>query len=290
MMPACNSLLDEVTNMVLQAAEREELKSKALKVREDIVKVTYTCGGTHIGGALSQTDILVALYCKYLTFDPKNPLWEDRDRFILSKGHGGVGHAALLAEMGFFPHEELEDFNKTGSPFGMHLDWLKVKGVDASTGSLGHGLAIGNGMAYGAKLAGKAFHTYVVLGDGELHGGPVWESAMATAHFKLNNLTAIVDRNGLCIDGFTEDIMALEPLRDKWSAFGWNVLEIDGHDFDEICGAVDAALDEKDRPTVIIARTIKGKGIDFMENQAVWHYAGLDEAMRDQALEALQKG
>ena len=270
--------------MALQAAERQKLKSKALEIRQQIVNVTYSCGGTHIGGSLSQTDVMVALYYKYLSFDAQNPLWDDRDRFILSKGHGGVGHAAVLADVGFFPPEELAHFNKTGSPFGMHLDWLKVKGVDASTGSLGHGLAIGNGMAYGAKLAGKSWHTYVVLGDGELNGGPVWESAMATSHFKLSNLTAVVDRNRLCIDGFTEDIMALEPLKDKWVAFGWNVLEINGHDFDQICEAIESALGEKGRPTVIIATTVKGKGVDFMENQASWHYGGLDEAMSNIAI------
>lgn len=276
--------------MALEAAEREKLKKKALEIRQEIVNVTYTCGGTHIGGSLSQTDIMVALYYKYMKLDAENPLWEERDRFILSKGHGGVGHAAILADLGFFPREELESFNKTGSPFGMHLDWLKVKGVDASTGSLGHGLAIGNGMAYGARLSGKDWHTYVVLGDGELNGGPVWESAMATSHFKLSNLTAFVDRNQLCIDGFTEDIMAVEPIADKWRAFGWSALDIDGHDFEQICEAIEGALAEKDRPTVIIARTVKGKGVDFMENEASWHYAGLDEAMRDKALQSLQKG
>ncbi len=155
---------------------------------------------------------MVALYYKYLKFDPKNPEWEERDRFLLSKGHGGVGHGAVLADVGFFPRAELDDFNKTGSPFGMHLDRLKVKGVDASTGSLGHGLGIANGMAYGARLLGKSWRTYVLLGDGELNGGPTWEAAMAAGHFKLANLTAFVDRNRLCIDGSTEDIMSLEPL------------------------------------------------------------------------------
>jgi transketolase len=275
--------------MVLQAAEREQLKQKAREIREETVKVTYTCGGTHIGGALSQTDIVVALYYKYLKFDPKNPEWEERDRFILSKGHGGVAHAAVLADVGFFPRSDLDDFNKTGSAFGMHLDRLKVKGVDASTGSLGHGLGIGNGMAYGARLLGKTWRTYVVLGDGELHGGPTWEAAMAAGHFKLANLTAFVDRNQLCIDGFTEDIMALEPLKEKWVAFGWSALDIDGHDFDQICEAIEAAHKEKERPTVIIARTVKGKGVDFMENKASWHYGGLDEAMQDKALESLRK-
>jgi transketolase len=280
---------DEVTIMVLQASEREQLKRNARKIREEIVEITYTCGGTHIGGALSQTDLIVAVYYKYLKFDPKNPEWEERDRFVLSKGHGGVGHAAVLAHLGFFPRSELDDFNKTGSPFGMHLDRLKVKGVDASTGSLGHGLGIACGMAYGARLLGKSWRTYVVLGDGELHGGPTWEAAMAAGHFKLAKLTAFVDRNHLCIDGFTEDIMALEPLMEKWSAFGWNVLDIDGHDFDQICDAIEAAHKETKCPTVIIARTVKGKGVAFMENTPGWHYGGLDEAMRDKALEALRR-
>ena len=275
--------------MVLAADERKRLKKNAKKIREEIVKITYKCGGTHIGGALSQTDILVAIYYKYLNFDPKNPEWEERDRFILSKGHGGVAHAAVLADVGFFSCSDLDCFNKTGSPFGMHLDRLKVKGVDASTGSLGHGLGIANGMAYGARLLGKTWRTYVLLGDGELHGGPNWEAAMAAGHFKLSNLTAIVDRNFLCIDGCTEDIMALEPLNEKWVSFGWNVLVIDGHDFDQICGAIEASQKEEKCPTAIIAKTVKGKGIDFMENVATWHYGGLDEAMRDKALEAIRK-
>jgi transketolase len=275
--------------MALQADERERLKRKAREIREEIVKITYTCGGTHIGGALSQTDILVALYYKYLNLDAKDPEWAERDRFVLSKGHGGVGHGAVLGDVGFFPRSDLEDFNKTGSPFGMHLDRLKVKGVDASTGSLGHGLGIANGMAYGARLLGKAWRTYVLLGDGELHGGPTWEAAMAAGHFKPANLTAIIDRNHLCIDGLTEDIMALEPLKEKWVAFGWNALECDGHDFDQICEAIEAAHNEKELPTVIVASTVKGKGVDFMENQASWHYGGLDEAMQDKALEALRK-
>ena len=276
--------------MALDASERAKLKQRALSVRRGIVEVTHTCGGSHVGGSLSQTEILVALYFKYMKYDPKNPLLPDRDRFVLSKGHGGVGHAVVLAEAGFFERKELDDFNKTGSPFGMHLDWLKVKGVDASTGSLGHGLSIGTGMALGARLSGRSWHTYVVLGDGEMNAGPIWESAMATAHFELGNLTTYVDRNRLCIDGPTEEIMALEPLPEKWRAFGWNVLKINGHDFDQICDATDKALAEKERPTVVICDTVKGKGVDFMENKAEWHYAGLDEGMRDKAIASLAKG
>jgi len=274
--------------MPLEASELARLKEKALRIREMIVEVTEKCGGSHIGGALSQTDILVALYYKYMKYDPKDPNLPDRDRFILSKGHGGVGHAVILGEVGFFSPDELKDFNKTGSPFGMHLDRLKVKGVDASTGSLGHGIGIAVGMAIGARLQGQSWHTYCVLGDGECHEGSVWEAAMAATHFKVTNMTVFVDRNHLCIDGQTEKVMALEPFADKWRAFGWRVIETDGHDFNQICDAIDASHAETEKPTVIIANTIKGKGIDFMENLAGWHYAGLDSANAARALEALR--
>ena len=276
--------------MSLKPDEVKKLQKIALRIREGIVEVTYTCGGAHIGGAMSQTDIMVALYYHYMKIDPKKPLWDIRDRFILSKGHGGVGHAVILGDLGYFPVEELKDFNKTGSPFGMHLDWLKVKGVDASTGSLGHGLSIGVGMAMGAKLAGKKWKTYVLLGDGELHGGPTWEAAMSAAHFELNNLVAIVDRNMLCIDGNTEEIMALNPLEKKWESFGWNPIIIDGHDYAQIGDAIDMANKTRKKPVVIIANTIKGKGVDFMEGAAGWHYGGLDEQMRDKALASVRKG
>lgn len=275
--------------MALKPAELKKLKQTALRIREQIVEVTYTCGGAHIGGAMSQTDIMVALYYKFMKFDPKKPLLPTRDRFILSKGHGGVGHAVILGDLDFFDKKELLDFNKTGSPFGMHLDWLKVKGVDASTGSLGHGLSIGIGMAIAARLQNKKYHTYVVLGDGELHGGPNWEAIMAAAHFKVTNMTTFVDRNKLCIDGPTEEIMGVEPLKDKFEAFGWKAVEIDGHDFEQIVDAVEQSHKETEKPFVIIANTIKGKGIDFMEGLAKWHYAGLDEEMKKQALASLRR-
>lgn len=275
--------------MALKAAERKKLQAAALRVRKGIIETTLSCGGSHVGGALSQTDIMVALYYKYMKYDSKKPLMATRDRFILSKGHGGVGHAVILGDLGFFDKKELEKFNKTGSPFGMHLDWLKVPGVDASTGSLGHGLSIGIGMAIGAKLQKKKWHTYVLMGDGELNGGPVWEAAMSASHFKVTNMTTFVDRNKLCIDGQTEHIMAIEPLEDKFESFGWKVLRIDGHDFDQICDAIDQSHKEKEKPFMIIADTVKGKGVDFMEDQAGWHYGGLDEAMADKALKALNK-
>lgn len=275
--------------MALKPAERKKLEEIALRIREGIVDTTLTCGGSHIGGAMSQTDVMVALYYKYMTIDPKKPQLPTRDRFVLSKGHGGVGHAVILGDLGFFDKKELKKFNKTGSPFGMHLNCLKVPGVDVSTGSLGHGLGIGLGLALGARLQNQKWRTYVVLGDGELNGGPIWEAAQAAAHFKITNMTTIIDRNGLCIDGPTEAVMALEPLRAKWEAFGWRVEEIDGHDYDQICEAIEQSYAEKDKPFLILAKTVKGKGVDFMENQKGWHYAGLDEEKAARAKESLRK-
>jgi len=275
---------------MLDARERKRLKDKARQLREKIVEVTYTCGGAHIGGAFSQHEILVALYYKVMNVDPKRPDWPDRDRFILSKGHGGIGHAVILGDLGYFDPKLLMDFNKTGSPFGMHLDRLKVPGVDFSTGSLGHGLALGLGAAMGARQIGKAWHTYVVLSDGECAEGSVWEAAMAASNFKVSNLTAIIDRNKFSLDGPTETLMRLEPLDQKFEAFGWKALSIDGHDFDQILDAIEEARAEKERPTVIVASTVKGKGVDFMEDKAAWHYAGLDDAMRDKALACIRAG
>lgn len=273
---------------MLDPKEKSRLIAKARELREEIVKVTYTCGGTHIGGAFSQHDMLVAIYYKYLRFDAKNPALEDRDRFILSKGHGGVGHAVALADVGFFDPELLLSFNKTGSPFGMHLDRLKVPGVDCSTGSLGHGQALSVGISLGARLQGKDFHTYCIMSDGECHEGSVWEAAMAAAHRKVSNMTWLVDYNGFTLDGPIDEVTAISPLDKKFEAFGWRVISIDGHDFDQICEAIEASHAETEKPCVIIAKTIKGKGVDFMENKTGWHYGGLDDQMRDKALACLR--
>ncbi len=275
---------------MLDANEKTMLQEKAKELREKLVHVTYNCGGSHLGGALSQMDILVALYYKYLNIDPKDPEKPDRDRFVLSKGHGGVGHATLLGDKGYFDPELLNEFNKTGSPFGMHLDKNKVPGVDASTGSLGHGLSIAVGLAMGARFKGENWRTYCVLGDGECHEGSIWEAAMAGAHYKLTNLTVFVDRNMLSLDGNTEDVMKLEPFADKWTSFGWRVITIDGHDYDKIGEAIEAAQVETEKPVVILAETIKGKGVSFMENDIGWHYGGLDDQTRDRALEEIRKG
>lgn len=265
------------------------LEEKAWQIRRLCLLITGWAGGGHIGGSLSQTDMLVALYHHFMSVDPARPDWDDRDRFVLSKGHGGLGHAAILADLGFFECDLLKEFNKTGSPFGMHLDHHRVKGVDASTGSLGHGLGIAIGMAMGARLRGKSWHTYCLCGDGELCEGTIWEAALSGSQFKVTNLTVMIDRNMLMIDGFTEKIMALEPLAKKWESFGWYTQEIDGHDMRAICQAVENAQAEKERPSVIIGRTVKGKGVDFMEGKPEWHYGGLDTARLEQAMAALDR-
>lgn len=275
--------------MGLSDADIKKLEEMAYQVRKDIIDVTVWAGGGHLGGGLSQADILVALYFHYMNIDPKNPEKPDRDRLILSKGHGGVGYAPVLAERGYFDKKLLETFNHTGSPFGMHLDKNKVIGVDASTGSLGHGLALAVGLALGAKLDKASYKVYCVMGDGEQNEGSVWEAAMAGAHFKCTNCIAIVDRNKLCIDGDTEDIMSIEPLDKKWEAFGWDVIIIDGHNMKEIGDAIEKAQQATERPVCIIANTVKGKGVEFMENQPKWHYGGINTDLREQALASLKK-
>lgn len=265
--------------MPITDQEVKELTRLAAKIRREIVDVTGWSGGAHIGGALSQTDILTILYFKYLNLEPKNPAWDERDRFVLSKGHGGVGYAVVLANKGYFDPELLKEFNHSGSRFGMHLDGNKVPGVDASTGSLGHGLSMAVGMALGARVRKKSWRIYCVVGDGECNEGSIWEAAMAAHHYKLDTLTCFVDRNRLMIDGPTEEIMALEPFADKWTAFGWTVKTVNGHDFRELAAAIDFAREHRGGPVAIIANTVKGKGVDFMENQPGWHYGGLDSEL-----------
>jgi len=244
-------------------------------------------GAGHIGGALSSMDIFTILYYKYLKIDPKRPDWPDRDRFILSKGHVGVGYAPVLADKGYFDKELLKEYNHTGSSLGMHLDSAKVPGVDASTGSLGHGLPMAIGMALAARLQNKQYTTYCLLGDGECDEGSVWEAAMSASHFNVTNLVTIIDRNKCMIDGPTEDVMKLEPFADKWRAFGFIVKEVDGHSFTQLSEAIDYALAEKSAPVAIIANTVKGCGIDFMEGDYRWHYGGLDSEKIEQCRESL---
>ncbi|WP_273319760.1 transketolase [Vallitalea guaymasensis] len=275
--------------MPLTDIEIKNLEKKAHELRSLCVDTVVWAGSGHIGGSLSAMDILTILYYKYLNIDPSKPLWEDRDRFILSKGHIGVGFAPVLADKGYIDKEQLKEYNHTGSELGMHLDSNKVPGVDASTGSLGHGLPIAVGMALAARINNKNYKTYCLLGDGECDEGSVWEAAMSIAHYKITNLVTIVDRNRCMIDGPTENVMSLEPFAKKWEAFGFIVKEVDGHNFTELSEAIEYALAEDKAPVVIIANTIKGCGIDFMEDNYKWHYGGLNSEKIAQSKESLEK-
>ncbi|NLB51554.1 MAG: transketolase [Syntrophomonadaceae bacterium] len=273
--------------MPLDQQELRFLEDKANQLRHLCVDTVAWAGAGHIGGSMSAMDIMVLLYYKYLHIDPQNPGWEDRDRFVLSKGHAGIGYAPILADKGFIQRELLTEYNHTGSSLGIHLDSLRVPGVDASTGSLGHGLSIALGMALGIRLLKKSCKVYCLLGDGECNEGQVWEAAMAISHFKPCNIITIVDRNGLMIDGATEEVMKLEPFKQKWEAFGFIVKEVDGHNFKQLAEAVEYSISENSVPVVIIADTIKGCGIDFIENDYRWHYGGLDSDKISEAHKSL---
>lgn len=247
----------------------------AWKIRRHGVEMTHLSGGSHIGAILSVADIVAYLYTNVLKFDAKNPKWEERDRFILSKGHAGASIYAALAENGFFPVEELKTHYANGSRLSGHVSH-HVPGVDLSTGSLGHGLSVSVGMAYAAKKDGKKWKTYVVLGDGECNEGSIWEAALFANHFRLNNLVAIIDHNHMQSLDFNENTIEIEDLGNKWKAFGWNVIEINGNNHAELKNAFEQAdklqNSEPHKPIVIIANTVKGYGIPFMQNDILWHY------------------
>jgi len=251
--------------------KRKKLERIAAEARCSMVESLIAAGCGHPGGAFSSVDVMVALYVDILKIDPKKPLWKDRDYFILSKGHASVGLYSVLALRGFFDKKILKTFRQDDSILGGHPDRNKVPGVEMSTGSLGHGLSIGIGLAIAAKMDKRLNKTFVLLGDGETQEGSIWEAAMSASHFKLDNLVAIVDRNMIQIDGSTEDIMSLEPYKDKWEAFGRQVKEIDGHSMDEITTILKTVPFKKDKPSLVISNTTKGKGISFMENKAEWH-------------------
>jgi len=247
------------------------LKEKASNVRKDIVQMICAAKSGHPGGSLSAADIVTALYFDEMNIDPANPKMEGRDRFVLSKGHAAPVLYAALAERGYFSKEILGTLRQYGSILQGHPDMKKVPGVEISTGSLGQGLSVANGMALAAKISKEDYRTYVVMGDGELQEGQIWEAAMTAAHYKLDNVCAFVDFNNLQIDGNVDQVMGVEPLDKKWEAFGWNVLKIDGHDMEAILGALASAKECKGKPTVIIAETTKGKGVSFMENVCGFH-------------------
>lgn len=269
-----------------------DLVRGARRVRERILRIVYESGSGHVGAALSQADVLLALYARYLRVDPGRPGWPERDRFVLSKGHGGLGLVAVLAERGFLTEEALASFGQTGSPLGMHLDRTKVPGVEVSTGSLGHGLGVSVGLALGAKHQQLSWRTVCLLSDGECYEGSTWEAALSAPALELGNLCAVIDRNRLTMDGFTEHEVPLEPLAEKWRAFGWRVRSCDGNNLREVCQTFDEILGGPagDVPTVVIAETVKGKGVPFMEGQVQWHYGALDSELYAQALDAVRRG
>ena len=267
--------------------EKKQLSIMACKVRMGAVEAVHSAACGHPGGSLSAADMFTYLYFKELNIDPKNPQWEDRDRFVLSKGHTAPGLYAALANRGFFPVEDLKTLRKTGSYLQGHPNMNSVPGVDMSTGSLGQGISCAAGMALGLKHQGKSARVYTLLGDGEIQEGQVWEACMAAAHYKLDNFVAIVDNNGLQIDGNIEKVMSPYPIVDKLEAFGFNTIAIDGHNFDEIEAAFENAKATKGKPTAIVMKTTKGKNVSFMENNAGWHGKAPNDAEREQALAEL---
>lgn len=266
----------------------EELKIKAKTVRKNIISMLTEAKSGHPGGSLSAVEILTYLYFKEMNVNPDNPSQQDRDRFVLSKGHGAPVLYSTLAEKGYFPKEELLKLRKTGAMLQGHPDMKGTPGVDMSTGSLGQGLSAANGMALAGKLDNKDYRVFVLIGDGEMQEGQIWEAAMTGAHYGLDNVTAFIDNNGLQIDGENKEVMNVEPIEEKWKAFGWHTIRIDGHDFEQIENAVLEAKNTKGKPTVIIAKTVKGKGISFMENEVGWHGTAPNQEQSQQALKELE--
>lgn len=248
------------------------LSELARRIRLHALKMTSHGGSSHIGSVFSMADILAVLYGAILRVDPAKPSWSERDRFILSKGHAGAGVYAVLAERGFFPVAKLDSHYQNGSDLSGHVSHLNVPGVELSTGSLGHGLPVGTGMSYGAKLDGEKHRVFVVLSDGECDEGSNWEAALFAAHHRLDNLTVIVDYNKIQSLKAVSETIGLEPFADKWTAFGWSVAEVDGHDHGALLGVLENLPREAGKPTCVIAHTIKGKGVSFMEHSVLWHY------------------
>ncbi len=240
-------------------------------MRVSIIEMLTEAKSGHPGGSLSCTEIVAALYFSEMRHDPQRPDWSERDRFVISKGHGVPAVYAAMAHAGYFPVQELMTLRKTGARLQGHPDRRRLPGIEASTGSLGQGLSVAQGIALASKLSAKPWHTYCLLGDGEIQEGQVWEAAMSAPKFKLGSLTAILDYNHGQIDGRVDDVMSLEPLADKWRAFNWNVIEVDGHKFEDLIPALQKARKATDKPTFVIAHTIKGKGVSFMEGKIEWH-------------------
>ena len=269
-------------------SEKKQMQITACKVRMGVIESTYGAKAGHPGGSLSAAEVFTYLYFKEMNIDPKNPKWEDRDRFVLSKGHTTPGLYATLANRGFFPVEDLPTFRHIDSYLQGHPNMNMVPGVDMSTGSLGQGISTAVGMALGAKHTGKTNRVYTLLGDGEIQEGQVWEACMAAAHYKLDNLCIVVDNNGLQIDGNIADVMSPYPIVDKLLAFGFHTVAIDGHDFDAIEAALNEAKTVKGQPTAIVMKTTKGKDVSYMENNAGWHGKAPNDAEYEQAMNELK--
>ena len=267
--------------------EKNQLKIHATNVRKMALEAVYSAGAGHPGGSLSAADMLTYLYLKEMRVDPKDAKNPDRDRFVLSKGHCSPALYGVLAEAGFLPKEDIKTFRRADSYLQGHPDMKGVNGVDMSTGSLGQGISAANGMALAAKMDQKDYRVYAILGDGEIEEGQVWEAAMFAAHYQLDNLTAFLDFNGLQIDGDITKVMNPTPIDQKFEAFGWHIITIDAHDFDQIEAAVEEAKTVKGKPTLILAKSIKGKGVSFMENQAGWHGMAPNQEQYEQAISEL---
>jgi len=275
---------DEDFNKTVQMLEQ-----KANLIRQHVIEMTYEACSGHPGGSLSATDILAQLYFHIMRHDPENPDWPDRDRFVLSKGHGAPALYAALAEAGYFPVEELKTLRKLGTRLQGHPSMRHLPGIDMSTGSLGQGLSAAIGMALGGKLDRKDHYIYVIMGDGEIEEGSIWEAAMSGSHYKLDHIVAFLDRNRLQIDGKTAQVMSVAPVKEKWEGFGWNVISINGHDISEIIRAVNEAKKNEGRPSIIISHTIKGKGVSFMEGSLNFHGKAPNKEQYEIALRELRE-
>ena len=281
------SISSEVLGGAVSSVTLDALKSKARQIRRSILTMVYDADSGHIGGSFSAAELVVALYYYVMRHDPQNPRWSERDRFVLSKGHCTPVLYAVLADCGYFPKEDLARFRRPGSHLQGHPYQPKTPGVEASTGTLGLGLSTALGMALGAKLRRQSHYYYVLCGDGEVQEGQIWEAALFGNKYRLDNVIAFLDRNRLQTDGNTEDVMPLDPLPAKWQAFGWNTFEIDGHDFREILEVIKQAKSCKGSPIMVIANTIKGKGVSFMENRVEWHSGAPSADEYRQALDEL---
>lgn len=269
----------------------QQIRQKAQMSRREVIRLISLAGSGHYGSSFSSAEIFATLYYHVMNFDPRQPKWQERDRFVMGKGHAVVGLYPILADVGFFPKEDLDSYTNLGSAFGDHPDMNKVRGADFSSGSLGHGISVCVGMALGAKLDGIQNRVFCLLGDGELQEGQVWEAAMSAGNFKLGNLIAIVDNNKVTVDGFTKELMNIHPIREKWESFGWNVVEVDGHDVPALVEVFDnLPSPESEKPTVVICDTVSGKGVSFMENTFEWHVANLADEDAENARLEIERG